>query len=141
MREVWGDMLAGRSSWPSFFAQTVARLQWNPAAIDMTEDVRARPGLAAERRRPLTTLLAGFRVAEDAVAEELTPFAEVARKSSMASNESLVAWVFFLQRRDEQRHAALRPHRRGGAGAPRSDPCRAPRGGPRARPGGAARAL
>ena len=53
------------------------------------------------------TLLAGFCVAEDAVAEQLTPFADAAREAELASQESLMAWVFFLQRRDEQRHARL----------------------------------
>jgi hypothetical protein len=61
----------------------------------------------AARRRRLTTLLAGFCVAEEAVSEELAPFADAAKDTSMASEESLVAWVFFLQRRDEQRHALL----------------------------------
>ena len=55
----------------------------------------------------MTTLLAGFCVAEDAVAEHLTPFADAARGDTLASQESLMAWVFFLQRRDEQRHARL----------------------------------
>jgi ribonucleoside-diphosphate reductase beta chain len=85
----------------------VARLQWNPAAIDLTPDARAWPGLPAERRQRLTTLLAGFCVGEEAVSEELTPFADAAREAKLASQESLVAWVFFLQRRDEQRHALL----------------------------------
>ena len=53
------------------------------------------------------TLLAGFCVAEDAVAEQLTPFADAAREATLVSQESLMAWVFFLQRRDEQRHARL----------------------------------
>ena len=51
------------------------------------------------------TLLAGFCVAEDAVAEELKPFGDAARKATLTSQENLVAWVFFLQRRDEARHA------------------------------------
>ena len=63
--------------------------------------------LPAERRDRLMTLLAGFCVAEDAVAEQLTPFADAARNAKLASQESLMAWVFFLQRRDEQRHAKL----------------------------------
>ena len=46
-------------------------------------------------------------MAEDAVAEHLTPFADAARGAKLASQESLMAWVFFLQRRDEQRHAKL----------------------------------
>ena len=94
----------GRSFWPNFFSQIVARLQWNAMAIDLAPDARAWPALAAERRERLTTLLAGFRVAEDAVAEELAPFADAARSAELASHETLVAWVFYLQRRDEQRH-------------------------------------
>jgi ribonucleoside-diphosphate reductase beta chain len=100
-------VLAKRSFWPNFFSRIVARLQWNPATIDLTPDARAWPRLPVERRRRLTALLAGFCVAEEAVAEHLTPFADVARNATMASQESLLAWVFFLQRRDEQRHARL----------------------------------
>jgi ribonucleoside-diphosphate reductase beta chain len=100
-----GATLPSRSFWPSFFSKIVGRLQWDANAIDLAPDARAWPGLPAERRRRLTTLLAGFCVAEEAVSEHLQPFAEVARNSSMASAESLVAWVFFLQRRDEARHA------------------------------------
>jgi ribonucleoside-diphosphate reductase beta chain len=95
----------GRSFWPNFFSHIVARLQWNAMAIDLAPDARAWPELDTERRERLTALLAGFRVAEDAVAEDIAPFADVARKSELASHESLVAWVFYLQRRDEQRHA------------------------------------
>jgi ribonucleoside-diphosphate reductase beta chain len=99
------EVFADRSFWPSFFSRIVARLQWNPAAIDLTPDARAWPELPSERRRRVMTLLAGFCVAEDAVAEELTPFANAARKATLTSQENLVAWVFFLQRRDEVRHA------------------------------------
>jgi ribonucleoside-diphosphate reductase beta chain len=112
-RQLWERVVAGhfvlpkRSYWPNFFSRRVARLQWNPAAIDLEPDARAWPDLPAERRDRLTTLLAGFCVAEDAVAETLTPFAEAAREAELASQESLMAWVFFLQRRDEQRHARL----------------------------------
>jgi ribonucleoside-diphosphate reductase beta chain len=83
---------------PSFFSQVVARLQWDPMTIDLAPDARAWPELPDERRRRLTTLMAGFCVAEQAVAEHLTPFAQ-------ATPDTLVAWVFFLQRRDEERHA------------------------------------
>ena len=100
-------VLAKRSFWPNFFSRIVARLQWNPGAIDLTADASAWPRLEAERRGRLTALLAGFCVAEEAVAEHLTPFADVARNAKLPSQESLVAWVFFLQRRDEQRHARL----------------------------------
>ena len=115
--EVWGtlfDPATGRrltpeeangrkqpsSRWPSFFSRVVARLQWDAKAIDLAQDVREWPVLPDERRARLTSLLAGFRVAEDAVAEELTPFGEAAKNS-------LVAWVMYLQRRDEQRHAVF----------------------------------
>ena len=60
----------------STYSQIVAKLQWEPAAIDLAADAEAWLGLPAERRRRLTRLLAGFRVAEDAVAEHLTPFAD-----------------------------------------------------------------
>jgi ribonucleoside-diphosphate reductase beta chain len=101
------DTFANRSFWPNFFSRLVARLQWNPAAIDLAPDAAAWPGLPDERRARLTALLAGFCVAEDAVAEHLAPYADVCRTSSLESQESLMAWVFFLQRRDEQRHAVL----------------------------------
>jgi len=92
-----GNMLPS-SRWPAFFSRVVARLQWDAKAIDLAPDARAWPELPDERRDRLIPLLAGFRVAEDAVAEHLAPFGQVA-------NNSLVAWVLFLQRRDEQRHA------------------------------------
>ena len=99
------EVFADRSFWPNFFSRIVARLHWNPAAIDLTPDARAWPELPSERRRRVMTLLAGFCVAEDAVAEELKPFGDAARKATLTSQENLVAWVFFLQRRDEARHA------------------------------------
>jgi len=111
--QLWESTLGGhfvlpkRTFWPNFFSRIVARLQWNPAAIDLAADLRAWPELPAERRERLTTLLAGFCVAEEAVAVHLTPYADVAREAKLASHESLMAWVFFLQRRDEQRHARL----------------------------------
>jgi ribonucleoside-diphosphate reductase beta chain len=101
------ETFANRSFWPSFFSRVAARKQWDPAAIDFAVDARAWPELPDERRHRLMTLLAGFRVAEDAVAEQLTPFADAARRETLASQESLVAWVFSVQRRDEERHARL----------------------------------
>src|SRR3954454_12195577 len=101
------DSFANRSGWPNFFSRLVARLQWNPAAIDLAPDAREWQELPAERRGRLMTLLAGFCVAEEAVAEQLRPFADDAREATLVSQESLMAWVFFLQRRDEQRHAVL----------------------------------
>ena len=101
------ETFANRSFWPSFFSRVAARKQWDAAAIDLTVDARAWPELPDERRHRLTTLLAGFRVAEDAVAEEITPFVNAVRTETLASQESLVAWTFSLQRRDEERHARL----------------------------------
>jgi ribonucleoside-diphosphate reductase beta chain len=83
----------------STYSQIVAKLQWNPMAIDLEADARAWSDLPDERRRRLTTLIAGFRVAEDSVAEHLTPFADVAEHV-----DSMMMWIFFLQRRDEDRH-------------------------------------
>jgi ribonucleoside-diphosphate reductase beta chain len=84
----------------SSYSHIVARLQWDATAIDLAPDARAWPDLPAERRGRLTTLLAGFCVAEEAVSEHLTPF-------TGATDDTLAAWVFFLQRRDEERHALL----------------------------------
>src|SRR5689334_1689716 len=96
-----------RSFWPNFFSRIVARLQWDEAKIDLGPDARAWRELPDDRRARLTTLLAGFCVAEQAVAEQLLPYGNVAKATAMASEESLIAWVFFLQRRDEARHARL----------------------------------
>jgi ribonucleoside-diphosphate reductase beta chain len=112
-QQLWESTLGGhfvlpkRSYWPDFFSKLVARLQWDPEAIDLTPDTRAWAELPAERRRRLMTLLAGFRVGEDAVSEHIKPFADAAREATLASKETLMAWVFFLQRRDEDRHARL----------------------------------
>jgi len=102
-----GKPLQSESFWPSFFARIVSRLQWDADAIDLTRDARAWPELPDERRRRLTTLLAGFCVAEEAVAEQLAPFITSAENTELASDVTLVAWVLFLQRRDEARHAQL----------------------------------
>jgi ribonucleoside-diphosphate reductase beta chain len=99
------DSFTNRSFWPNFFSELVARLNWDPAAIDLTPDAREWPRLPDERRQRLKTLLAGFRVGDDLVSEHIRPFADAARQGPMESQESLMAWVFFLQRRDEERHA------------------------------------
>jgi ribonucleoside-diphosphate reductase beta chain len=101
------DSFADRSFWPNFFSKLVARLNWDPSAIDLTSDAREWPRLPDERRRRLKTLLAGFRVGDDLVSEHIRPFADAARQGTLMSQESLMAWVFFLQRRDEERHARL----------------------------------
>jgi ribonucleoside-diphosphate reductase beta chain len=84
----------------SSFSHIVARLQWDATVIDLAPDAAAWPELEEERRARLTTLLSSFCVAEEAVSEHLEPF-------TGATNDTLVAWIFFLQRRDEARHAQL----------------------------------
>jgi ribonucleoside-diphosphate reductase beta chain len=84
----------------STYSAIVARLQWDPQTINLEPDARAWPQLAPARRERLTKLLASFCVAEEAVAEHLEPFAG-------ATDDTLLAWVLFLQRRDEERHALL----------------------------------
>src|ERR671937_3088260 len=101
------ETFANRSFWPGFFTRVAARKQWDAAAIDLAPDARAWPELPDERRDRLTTLLAGFCVAEDAVAAQIRPFVDAANRETLASQESLMAWTFSLQRRDEERHARL----------------------------------
>jgi ribonucleoside-diphosphate reductase beta chain len=84
--------------WPNFFSKLVAKLQWDPDAIDLAPDKQAWSELPDERRERLRTLLAGFRIADNAVSVHLEPFGP-------AAHNSLIAWVMFLQRRDEKRHA------------------------------------
>jgi ribonucleoside-diphosphate reductase beta chain len=88
-----------------FFARIVGRRQWDAKLIDLTTDADAWPELPDERRARLTELIAGFCAAEDAVSEYLARFGPAAHDAAMAYDESLVAWCFFLQRRDEVRHA------------------------------------
>jgi len=84
----------------STYSAIVARLQWDAEKIDLAADARTWPQLPAERRERLRTLMCSFCVAEQAVAEHLEPFAG-------ATDDTLLAWVLFLQRRDETRHARL----------------------------------
>ena len=147
-RQLWERVVGGhfvlakRSFWPDFFSRLVARLQWNPMAIDLAPDARAWPELPAERRDRLMTLLAGFCVAEDAVAEH----ADAVRRRGPGGDAGLPGEPDGLgllppaPRRAAPREA-LRPHRRRGARAARRHAGRAARRGPRPRPAGAARAL
>jgi ribonucleoside-diphosphate reductase beta chain len=96
--EVTSGRILPSNRWPNFFSRLVAKLQWDANGIDLKPDAEAWPGLPDDRRERLTTLLAAFRIADDAVSEHLEPF-------GAAANDSLVSWVIFLQRRDEQRHA------------------------------------
>jgi len=96
--DVAGGRILPSSRWPNFFSRVVAKLQWDEQRLDLAPDAAAFAALPDDRRERLTKLLAGFRIADDAVSENLTPFGP-------AANNSLIAWVVFLQKRDEQRHA------------------------------------
>src|SRR3954454_15949385 len=98
--EVTSGRILPSSRWPNFFSRLVAKLQWDANTIDLQPDAAAWPELPDERRQRLTTLLAAFRIADDAVSVHLEPFGP-------AANDSLIAWVIYLQRRDEQRHATF----------------------------------
>src|SRR3954470_18075255 len=95
--DVEGHILPS-SRWPNFFSRVVAKLQWDEQSIDLAPDAEALRAMPDDRRERLTKILAGFRVADDAVSENLEPFGP-------AANNSLIAWVVFLQKRDEKRHA------------------------------------
>src|SRR5262245_66695998 len=70
------DTFKNRSFWPNFFSKLVARLQWDPKAIDLTADACAWPRPPDERRRPLKTLLSGVRLGYDLVSEYVPPVAD-----------------------------------------------------------------
>jgi ribonucleoside-diphosphate reductase beta chain len=95
--QVPGQVLPS-DKWPNFFSRVVAKLQWDEQRIDLAPDAEAFRAMPDERREKLTRILAGFRVADDAVSTNLEPFGP-------AANNSLIAWVVFLQKRDEKRHA------------------------------------
>ncbi len=123
------------SRWPNFFSRVVAKLQWDAQSIDLGPDAEAWPGLPEERRDRLTKLLAGFRIADDAVSR--APRAVRPRRQRLADR---VGRVPAAPRRAAPREV-LRPRRRRGAQAARRHGGRAPRGGPGARSGRDARAL
>src|SRR5918911_689526 len=89
------DTFANRSFWPNFFSKLVARLQWDPSAIDLTPDAREWPRLPAERRRRLRTLLVGFRVGDDLVSEHIAPFADAARRAAARAEAPPAMLEFF----------------------------------------------
>jgi ribonucleoside-diphosphate reductase beta chain len=72
--------------------------QWDDAAVDLTADAAAWPGLPAAQRAAIGALVAGFWVAEHAVAEHLAPFAGAAPDAASAA-------LLSLQQADEARHA------------------------------------
>ena len=82
------------------FLRTAASLQWDEAAVDLSADARAWPELAPSMRDRLERLLAGFCVAEAAVAEEIVPFAHAAEDPDVGA-------CFGVQAVDEARHASF----------------------------------
>lgn len=74
------------------------RLQWDEAALDLAADAPAFAALPERLRAPLRRLLAGFCVAEAAVAAHLAPFV-------VAAEDPQLARAFRAQAVDEARHA------------------------------------
>jgi ribonucleoside-diphosphate reductase beta chain len=89
------------------------RLQWDDAALDLAADVPAFAALPPADRERLRALLAGFSVAEAAVAAHLGPFADAAEDPDLAR-------AFALQAVDEARHARFFARAAAVFGAPRS---------------------
>jgi ribonucleoside-diphosphate reductase beta chain len=80
------------------FVQLAASLQWDEKAIDLSADRAAWPALDEAQRDRLLGLIAGFVVAETAVAGSLHHYRAAASDHAMAE-------TFRAQSRDEARHA------------------------------------
>jgi ribonucleoside-diphosphate reductase beta chain len=80
------------------FVQLAESLQWNEKAIDFSADREAWPKLKDAENAKVLGLIAGFVVAETAVAGNLRPY------RAAASDDSMEA-TFRAQARDEARHA------------------------------------
>ena len=80
------------------FVQLAASLQWNEKDIDFSADREAWPQLADAENAKVLGLIAGFVVAETAVAGSLHSY------RTAASDDSMEA-TFRAQARDEARHA------------------------------------
>ena len=80
------------------FLRTAASLQWDEADVDLRPDARAWPELAPALRERVELLVAGFCIAEAAVAEDIVPF-------GLAAPDPDAAACFEAQAIDEQRHA------------------------------------
>jgi ribonucleoside-diphosphate reductase beta chain len=74
------------------------RLRWDERALDLAADARAFAALAEPRRIALRRMVAGFCVAESAVAEHLVPFEAAAADPALAA-------CLAAQADDERRHA------------------------------------
>jgi ribonucleoside-diphosphate reductase beta chain len=80
------------------FLRTAASVRWDEAGIDLGPDAEAWPRLDPRTREQVHRLLAGFCVAETAVATEIVPFAAAAVDPDVAA-------CFEAQAIDERRHA------------------------------------
>jgi ribonucleoside-diphosphate reductase beta chain len=74
------------------------RLRWDEAAIVLDGEAAALAALDAPSRAAITELVAGFCVAEVAVADHLAPF-------EAAADDPLLRACFSVQADDERRHA------------------------------------
>lgn len=81
-----------------YFLRTARSLQWDEHSIDLSADAAAWSHLAETDRARVMGLIAGFAVAEWAVADELPAFAE-------AVGDADVAACFTAQDADEARHS------------------------------------
>ena len=81
------------------FVTLAESLQWDEKALDLSADVEAWPQLTDAERRNVLGLVAGFCIAEAAVAEHLTNF------QAAASKDDSMQACFTSQARDEARHA------------------------------------
>lgn len=89
-----GRMLAGYGH----LLRAADRLRWDEADLDLSGDADAWPKLPKYLRVPLSRLLAGFCVAENAVAEHLEPF-------EAGTEDPELRACFAAQADDERRHA------------------------------------
>lgn len=80
------------------FVQLAESLRWNEKAIDFSADREAWPKLQDAENAKVLGLLAGFVIAETAVAGNLRPYRTAASDGSMEA-------TFRAQARDEARHA------------------------------------
>jgi ribonucleoside-diphosphate reductase beta chain len=78
--------------------RAAARLQWDEAGLDLAPDAAAWPRLPAAQREVLARLVAGFCLAETAVAEWIAPY-------GAAAADPRARRCFAAQRIDEERHA------------------------------------
>ena len=81
------------------FVQLAESLQWDESTIDLTADIEAWPKLPEAENTQLLGLIAGFCLAEMAVAEHLGHF------EAAGSVDDDMAGCFRAQARDEARHA------------------------------------